>query len=331
LANALAGTGEVHLSVAGQEPLLALLEPKANSLALPSGRRSMRTLVSIVQAIFTRRSTVLHYQGINLVTLFLLAIAGRIGWRVVFTPHNVQTHFRNRIYNAIKWPLWRSFNMIILHTKAELDRVPEDLRPRVAIIPHGEYAPGTTSSAASEPITRAVADLGDYILAPGFIRDDKNLDYLVENADLFTRYEFSLVVAGRNQSSLPDAKIAAAATYFDGFLPDTDLEHLIAHASAVILPYDKVSESGILHQALSVGTPVIASDIPGFKERLRENENGWFLEGLTPQALDSALGKIKSADIDRAELANRHREAYSWSAIASALLEELDARRLRHQ
>lgn len=331
LANALAATGRVRLSVAGQAPLLALLDKGITPLALPSGRRSPRTLAAIARVIFTRRSTILHYQGINLVTLLLLALAGRLGWRVVLTPHNVETHFRNRAYNAIKWPLWRSYGMIVLHTEAELKLVPEHLRPRVAIIPHGEYAPGESTAPVSDNIARAVAGLGAYILAPGFVRDDKNLGYLVNNAALIARHELSLVVAGRNQSSLPNEAIATAATYFDGFLPDADLDHLIAHASAVVLPYDKVSESGILHQSLSVGTPVIASDIPGFRERLREGETGWFLNRLTPAALDAALTAMQAAPLDRAGIARRHRAAFSWSAIATRLLEEIDARRFRHQ
>ena len=240
LANALAATGGLQLSVAGQAPLLALIDTGVKSIVIPPGRRSLRTLAAIVRAVFTRHSTVLHYQGINLVTLLLLALAGRFGWRVVLTPHNVETHFSNRAYNAIKWPLWRSYSMIVLHTEAELRLVPEDLRPRVAILPHGEYAPGEDASPVSEEIARAVAGLGAYILAPGFVRDDKNLGYLLDNAPLIVRNGLSLVVAGRNQSSLPSESIAAAATYFDGFLPDADLSHLIAHASAVVLPYEKV-------------------------------------------------------------------------------------------
>lgn len=331
LANALAATGKVRLSVAGQAPLLALLDDGIEQLCLPSGRRSPRTLVAIVQAIFTRRSTVLHYQGINLFTLLLLGLAGSLGWRVLLTPHNVETHFRNRAYNAIKWPLWRSYNMIVLHTDTEFRLVPEDLRPRVAILPHGEYAPQPGAAPVSDDIARAVSGLGDYILAPGFVRDDKNLGYLIGNAQLIARHGLSLVVAGRNQSSLPSAKISAAATYFDGFVPDADLNHLIAHARAVVLPYDRVSESGILHQALSVGTPVIASDIPGFRERLCENETGWFLDGLTPAALNAAITAMQAASLDRVEIARRHRAAFSWRAIAARLLEEIDTRRLRHK
>lgn len=330
LANALAATPEIRLSVAGQAPLLALLDAGITPLALPSGRRSLYTFAAIARSIFTRSSSLLHYQGINVVTLLLLALAGRLGWRVVLTPHNVETHFRNRVYNAIKWPLWRSFSMVILHTEAELKLIPGDLRPRVAIIPHGEYAPGENAGPVSVEIATAVTELGAYIVAPGFVRDDKNLGYLLSNISLIKSYGFSLVVAGRNLSSLPSEKIATAATYFDGFLPDADLHHLISYASAVVLPYDKVSESGVLHQSLSVGTPVIASDIPSFRERLREGENGWFLDGLTPQALDAALTALKSSIVDRPAIARCHREAFSWSGIASRLLTEIDVRRLSH-
>lgn len=331
LANAMAATGRVHLTVVGQEPLLALLSPGIEVVELPGRRYSLRTLLAVARALFGARETVLHYQGINLVTLVLLYLAGMFGRRTLLTPHNVETHFRNRAYNAIKWPLWRGFNMIVLHTEAELRLVPRNLRSRVCIIPHGEYAPPGVDEPVSSEILKAVEGLGDYVIAPGFVRDDKNTDFLVENISVLKNKGIKLVVAGRNQSSFPSARIAAAATHFDGFLPDGDLTYLIRHAVAVVLPYDKVSESGILHQALSVGTPVIVSDIPGFRERIRERENGLFLRGFNPSALEEALAKLVSVEFDRAEIKRRHLAEFSWDAIAAQLLEEVNERRLPHE
>lgn len=330
LANAMAATERVQLSVVGQKSLLELLAPGIEKVELPGGRYSPRTLLSVARALFGRRKAILHYQGINLVTLALLYLAGSFGWRTVLTPHNVETHFRNRAYNAIKWSLWRGFDLIVLHTEAERALVPGDLRPRISIIPHGEYSPPAGNEVVSKEIAEAVAGLGKYVIAPGFVRDDKNVDYLVENAGVLASHGFRLVVAGRNQSSFPSERIAAAAKHFDGFLPDADLDYLIRHASAVVLPYDKVSESGILHQALAVGTPVIASDIPGFHERIREGENGLFLRDFTAKALNMALERLAAGGFDRAEIQRRHLADYSWALIAVRLLEEVDERRLPH-
>lgn len=332
LANSMAATGRVRLSVVGQEPLLALLSPGIEAVELPVERYSPRTLLAVTRALFGGRETILHYQGINLVTLVLLYLAGIFGRRTVLTPHNVETHFRNRAYNAVKWPLWRGFDMIVLHTEAELRLVPGNLRSRISIIPHGEYAPAESDQEAiSGKIIEAVRGLGDYVIAPGFVRDDKNIDFLIENISVLKNQGISLVVAGRNQSSFPSERIAAAATHFDGFLPDADLAHLIRHAAAVVLPYDKISESGILHQALSVGTPVIASDIPGFRERIREGENGLFLRGLNAKALEEALGGLVSRGFDRAEIKRRHLAEFSWDAIAERLLEAVNERCLPHE
>ncbi|GHB24574.1 hypothetical protein GCM10007094_10780 [Pseudovibrio japonicus] len=331
LANALAATDRMRLSVAGQAALMQLLGDNIEMMELPKGRRSPRTLLSVARALFGKKSTIIHYQGINLITLILLYIASRLGWRTVLTPHNVATHFPNRIYNAIKWRLWRGFDMVVLHTEAELELVPANLRERVAIIPHGEYAPTKQGNPASADIVEAVKTLGDYVIAPGYVRDDKNIDYLIANASLFKKIGMTLVVAGRNQSSFSSEQIATAGRYFDGFLTDADLEHLIANAAAVVLPYDKVSESGVLHQALSVGTPVIASDIPGFRERIREGDNGLFLEELSSASLEAALGKLAMIGFDCAKIRQEHLVAFSWDAIAEQLVEKLDERSLSHQ
>ena len=326
LANALASKSSVNLSVVGQKPLLNLLSSDVRRIELPGGKYSPRTVIALLKALFRTRDVVLHYQGVNLVTLLILYLAGFIGWRTVLTPHNVETHFPNKLYNMIKWPLWRRFDMVVLHTDSELKQVPVDLRSRIAVIPHGEYAPLEGIDSVSPETTKTVAELGQYVIAPGFVRDDKNIDYLIENVDILTRHGFRLVVAGSNRSSFPSNRIADVATHLDRFVSDSDLDHLIQNAAAVILPYDKVSESGILHQALSVGTPVIVSDIPGFRERVFEGRNGLFLSNFSAEALDEALKRLSSEGFDREDIARRHLAEFSWEAIASKLTKEVYAR-----
>lgn len=330
LANALSETGGIKLTVAAQDDLLNLLNTDVNKLRLPSRRYSLKTLLAIGKSIFCRRTTILHYQGINLVTLLLLYLASKSGRFVILTPHNVETHFRNRLYNLIKWWLWRGFDMIVLHTEAELKLVPHKLHSRINIIPHGEYSPSDTNADISDEVVQRLRGCNDYIIAPGFIRDDKNIDFLVNNHEVLKDHELDLVVAGRNQSSFSNEKIVKVAKHFDGFLQDNDLIYLIKNAKAVILPYDKVSESGILHQALSVGTPVIVSDIPGFQERVREGENGLFLRANTPEALSDALNRLTNYKFNPEEIRRKHLTEFSWSTIALRLRNAINEYSLRH-
>lgn len=331
LANAMSATGAVRVTVLGQTPLLDLLNPSINTIEISAGRLSPRTLWLVARTLLARSGTVLHYQGINLPTLLMLHLASLIGRRTILTPHNVATHFRNRIYNRIKWQLWRGYDMIILHTQGERDLIPADLRSKVEVIPHGEYAPTLDDEAPSVDLKKRISAIGAYVLAPGFIRDDKNLDLLLQNATSLRKRGFELVVAGRNMSSIADEYIAQAGIYFDGFLPDADLNYLVSNAEAVVLPYDKVSESGILHQALSVGTPVVVSDIAGFRERITEGVNGLFLPSLDTEGLKKVINQLLRQPFNRSEIRKNHLSTYAWDAIAAQTLEALNARRLCHE
>ena len=331
LANALTATGAVRMTVLGQAPLLALLTPGTRTIEIPARRLSPRTLWTVARALLAGRGAVLHYQGINLPTLLLFHLAGLIGQRTVLTPHNVQTHFQNRIYNRIKWFLWRGYDMVILHTEGERDLIPASLQSKVVIIAHGEYAPLPGDAAPSAALMKRIEGIGPYVLAPGFIRADKNLGLLLDSAATLRAHGLGLVVAGRNMSQIADADIAKASIYVDGFLPDADLNYLVSHATAVVLPYDKVSESGILHQALSVGTPVVASNIAGFRERITDGVNGLLLSSLDTAGVNGAMARLRDQPFDRIAIRDHHLTTYSWDAIAAQVLEALDARRLRDQ
>lgn len=329
LANALSATEAVRVTVVGQPQLLSLLTPTIQTVELSGHRLSLRTLWVVARTLLARRDSVLHYQGINLPTLLMFYLASMFGRRTVLTPHNVQTHFPNRIYNRIKWILWRSYNMVIVHTESERDLIPRDLQDKIAVIPHGEYAPSPGNAVPTTALVQRVAGIGPYLLAPGFIRDDKNLGLLLQNSEFLRSLGLTLVVAGRNLSRISDQEISSASIYIDGFLSDEDLTYLISHAASVVLPYDKVSESGILHQALSVGTPVVASDIPGFRERIIIGFNGLLLPSLNSVGFKVTIEHLRDRLFDREAIREHHLSTYSWDAIASQVLEALDARRLR--
>jgi glycosyltransferase involved in cell wall biosynthesis len=120
------------------------------------------------------------------------------------------------------------------------------------------------------------------LLAFGFIRPDKGFDVLVRAFDSYVREggRGRLLIAGRAQSpsdeSYADAVATLAASVPDGrctfdrrFISDDELAHALEAATVVVLPYlQNVGSSGPLHQALSAGRPVIATDV-GHNSALR--------------------------------------------------------------
>jgi len=76
-----------------------------------------------------------------------------------------------------------------------------------------------------------------------------------------------------------------------GFLPDEEVDFWAAAADVLLMPYDRGSHSGVLHRALSVATPVLAS--PPLAEEVRRTGAGRVVPlevGAWSDAILDALG-----------------------------------------
>ena len=94
-------------------------------------------------------------------------------------------------------------------------------------------------------------------------------------------------------------------------------------ADLVALPYQQVSQSGVLHLAYGFSRPVVAYPVGGLTETVIDGETGWLCAQPTPSALATALQQADSAG--REELRRRGEagrrwatEALDWSGIAAA-------------
>jgi phosphatidylinositol alpha-mannosyltransferase len=74
----------------------------------------------------------------------------------------------------------------------------------------------------------------------------------------------------------------------------------------------------VLVEAMAAGLPIVATDIPGYREVVRDGEDGILVPPRDPAATASALGEI----LDDAELSKRLGESgraradrYSWDAV----------------
>ncbi len=71
-----------------------------------------------------------------------------------------------------------------------------------------------------------------------------------------------------------------------------DVRPYIANASAVVLPSWREGLSTALMEAMSMGRPVIASNVAGCKELVRDGVNGFLVPLKDPKALANAIERI---------------------------------------
>ena len=300
-------------------------------LGLGSLANGLRFLAAIPRLVrLGRRCEIAHTQGWEFAPLGLVALAclRLAGVRVGQTMHNTFERGR-QLHRTYAW-LARLTVFTIVHTQADLARLPATARGRASVVPHGEYG-GLARSGGSPDRERARARLGIPRDAPvtllfGQLRPDKGLGDLL--GALARLEQLRLIVGGQEQGALAaaaaqlaDPALAGRVTVREGFLEMREAAELFAAADTVALPYRLASQSGVLLLAYGFRRPVVVYPVGGLVEAVLDGETGWIAARADVDALTEALAAAAQAGWQEcrrrgeagARLAD---ERFSWQAIA---------------
>ena len=207
----------------------------------------------------------------------------------------------------------------------------------IAVVPHGNYVqdfPHPPSKAEArahlhlEPDSQVLLFFGNFRKTKGA---EVLLDALAKHRDAS---KLVVVVAGkmkgpdegRLRSRIAELGIEKIMDLRLGHVPDDMIAHYFCASDFVLLPYLLIFESGVGLMSMSLGRPIIASDLPPLREIVGQNERGLLFEAENSAALSSAIG----AALEGSQLADRlaaKAKAYAleerdW-AISARLLDEL--------
>lgn len=169
------------------------------------------------------------------------------------------------------------------------------------------------------------------ILFFGNIRAYKGLDVLIEAfARVRKELEAELVVAGEFYTDPRPLKERVRALGLDGevrwtggYVPNREVPALFRRAHVVALPYRSATQSGIVPLAYQFGVPVIASDVGGLSEVVRDGRTGLLFPPGDSERLASLL-----VDYFRRNLRPRFRphilefnRKLGWDRVAGRILE----------
>lgn len=146
----------------------------------------------------------------------------------------------------------------------------------------------------------------NYFLYFGRLSPEKGLEILIQAAAL-TGSKIKIAGLGPEEKKLKAlAKSLKVEVDFLGFKEGKDLQQLIVEAKGVIIPsiwYENMPLS--LLESLSLGKPVLASNIGGFPEIIQEGINGWLFKAGSVEDLVvkiKALDKIDAKEMSQAAL-----------------------------
>jgi glycosyltransferase involved in cell wall biosynthesis len=224
------------------------------------------------------------------------------------------------------------FDLIFMHGERSREEFESHWeKTRIALIPHGDERvfAGEPSPPSDE----------QHILFFGHWNRVKGIPVLMDAFDeLAARLpDATLTIAGAaNPQEVDVGKIERWAAghrgrveLIDRYVPLDDVPALFARAAVVVTPYVAGYQSGIVHLAMTMARPVVASDIGDFGSAVIAGETGLLVPPADPQALAGALATV----LEDPELARRmgskgHERVMSesaWETVAESVEAHLKA------
>lgn len=236
-----------------------------------------------------------------------LAVARALGYRVVWTVHQVIPHESlgrsDRLAAAL---LAGASSKVLVHDQptAEACRWLPVRAKNVALLPHasytGTYPPGRNRRERRTALRLTWARF--VFLAFGRIRAYKDLSLLLgafaQTIDELP--DVALVIAGVPADKAIAAEVEQAAETdrrvraLLGFVPDDEVAELFEAADAGVFARGDGGTAGSLLLCLSLGRPVVAARRPAYQELLGDEAAGWLFTPGDRQSLSATL--IRAAD-----------------------------------
>jgi glycosyltransferase involved in cell wall biosynthesis len=261
-----------------------------------------------------------------------LAWARMLGYRLVWTIHQILPHesvSRGLDLQAARF-LSRACHLLLAHdrwTATQARSVLGTNPKKIAIVPHGSYV-GVYPEGRLRSEVRSELGLPEesfVFLCFGELRAYKEIELLLAAFSSLPLPNARLIVAGNAKNPDVGSAVRAASAHdrrlvsMLGFVPEDRVAELFHACDAAVLPRGEDGTTGSLVLALSMGLPVVASDVSTARELTRGGEAGWLFRPHDSSSLRSALWSASSDPSDaraRGRCASDIAKTLRWTEIA---------------
>ncbi|HEX2712158.1 MAG TPA: glycosyltransferase [Candidatus Acidoferrales bacterium] len=299
--------------------------PLRNALA----RRALKFLEFLVNSLALAirfawtAPDILHVQFVPILEkglpleIWFLQYVRRLGIKIVYTVHNVLPQSTGQLRKEIYQRAYRLADALICHNEAAQTRLIEEfgLDPkRIWLIPHGPMFHDQQPPSVEEARARLGFPPGQcVILWQGIVKPYKGLDFLLEawRAVQAQGRDACLVIAGSGEEKqlravedkVRSLGVESSVRLELRFLSVRELTLYYQAADVIAYPYKEITTSGALMTGLSYKKALVATNLPPFREVLRDGDNAALVEYGDVGGLAAVLRRLIQQPSERKRLA----------------------------
>lgn len=250
--------------------------------------------------------------------------------RVLLLCHNIVPHEKrigDRLFTRF---LFRYVDYFIVQSK----KVEKDL---LFFVPEAKYvlSPHPVYELFGEPVQKNYAkreigfDDEKIILFFGFVRPYKGLDLLLHAMPrILDRVKLRLLVVGEFYEDIQQYIAILRSngseghvTFISQYVEESRVSFYFSASDIVVLPYRSATQSGIVPIAYQLDKPVIATDVGGLSEVVKQGKTGFIVPPNDSESLAEAVIKFYEDSLEEKFVSNVRveKEKFSWESFVKGI------------
>lgn len=280
---------------------------------------------------------VIHFQSVNLIEVIMIVLFKLINRKVIYTIHNVMPrhktlHFYHKLLYGFMYFLC---DKLIIHTEKGKNEIIDlfgvDAR-KIHVVPHGDYKFFAPDRVLSTPDAKSALNIHpkyQTILFFGAIRKNKGLEHILLALPMIKERipDVHLLIVGELWEDYTRYRRIITANKLERnvwekleYISNEDVALYFCASDVVILPYNEITGSGVLQIAYAFAKPVVASDLPSFREIIVDGKNGYLVDPNDHQNMAEKVADILVDNNKRERMGKYSRfladTRYTWDTIA---------------
>lgn len=309
---------------------------KNNSIA--KGLSYTWSILRIIRDVIVHKPDAIHIQWLRLwyIDYAFALLMHKIGIRLIFTAHNILPHVIKTNDQKHYKKYYELVDDIIVHnnrTRKEMAKLMELDENKIKVIFHGVFHTDMPKfeieQRANELKKRLDIKPSDIVFSClGVQKPYKGTQLVVEtwaeNPELNKNPNLHLLIVGRMHGiDLTPIEHIKNVYILDKMISDLDFEAFLHLSSVILLPYLRISQSGLLFSSVKHNTPILVSDVGGLTEPLIFGKIGWNIGSPKKENLQNHMLNLIRTPNKIKEIKGNHEEfekvstAYSWESIGT--------------